>query len=74
MTHFEQPSTRQSDTPGPDTDDPREPPPSEDAGQPDPSGEGTSGDLGAPDIVGPFGEEMPVQHHDDIDPPGPTRR
>jgi hypothetical protein len=29
------------------------------------------GDTGAPDIVGPTGEEMPVQTHDDVDRPVP---
>ncbi len=27
------------------------------------------GDLDAPDIVSPVGEEMPVQTHDDVDTP-----
>jgi hypothetical protein len=27
------------------------------------------GDTGAPDIVGPTGEEMPVQPHDDVQAP-----
>lgn len=42
------------------------PPPLQD-GHPDPAGDGTPGDLDAPDIVSPTGEEMPVQHHDEVD-------
>lgn len=71
MTQSKQPDTR-----GPfphddrdhrrETDEPRRTPPSEQQGQANQSGDGTPGDLGAPDIVGPFGEEMPVQSHDDV--------
>jgi len=31
------------------------------------------GDTGAPDIVGPTGEEMPRQSHDGVEPEQPER-
>jgi len=49
----------------PDTHDPRPTPPGDVPVEP--AGDGVPGDLGAPDIVGPTGEEMPVQHHDEVD-------
>lgn len=51
----------------PETDDTRVTPAPEQDGHPDQSGTETPGDLEAPDIVGPTGEEMPVQHHDEVD-------
>lgn len=42
------------------------PPPDQD-GHADSAGDATPGDLDAPDIVSPTGEEMPVQHHDEVD-------
>ncbi len=47
----------------PEADDARVPPSSRQDGHPDQSGTETPGDLDAPDIVGPTGEEMPVQRH-----------
>jgi hypothetical protein len=32
------------------------------------------GDTGAPDIVGPTGEEMPLQTHDGLEPAQPERK
>ncbi len=50
-----------------DPEDERAAPPRDQAGHADRDGRETSGDRGAPDIVGPTGEEMPVQSHDDVD-------
>jgi hypothetical protein len=40
--------------------------------RPDRQGTDVPGDTGAPDIVGPTGEEMPVAGHDEVDAPRPA--
>lgn len=63
MTHPPRPSA--DDTTRDRDAEHRTPPPDDQNGHPSTSGAGTSGDLDASDIVGPFGEEMPVQSHDE---------
>jgi hypothetical protein len=60
-------SATRSGHPDPDSGDDRVPPNPDQLGSPTQSGQATPGDLGAPDIVSPVGEEMPVQTHDEVD-------
>lgn len=64
MSQATDPAPRPVDT---DPEDERAAPPRNQAEPGDRRGSETPGDLDAPDIVGPTGEEMPVQPHDDVD-------
>ncbi len=67
MTNPNDPSNRKPQRGVPDSGDDRATPNPEQNGRPDDTGAETPGDLNAADIVGPVGEEMPVQTHDEVD-------